>query len=180
MSHEPGRTEPAQVGLRRLTTADTKVFEGTFGLLHCEVQGEALYQGVFAVMLFPISQPDRFISLRHTDSQDKIGEIGVIEELSDFPPDQQRLVRENLAKHYHERIIRRVHEVKYRHGILYFTVETQLGQEQFLIPWKQERAEPYGAKGKVLLDAFDNRYVIPDVSALPAADQRKFTLYIYW
>ena len=35
-------------------------------------------------------------------------------------------------------------------------------------------------KGKVLLDASDNRFIIPDVQALPAADRRRFSSYVYW
>ena len=33
---------------------------------------------------------------------------------------------------------------------------------------------------ELLLDAVGNRYLVPDVSALPAADNRLFTSYIYW
>ena len=43
-----------------------------------------------------------------------------------------------------------------------------------------DRAEEYGDKGKVLMDALDNRYIIPDVDELPAADRRRFTSFIYW
>jgi hypothetical protein len=32
----------------------------------------------------------------------------------------------------------------------------------------------------VLLDAFDNRYIIPDVRQLPAADRLRFSAFIYW
>ena len=45
---------------------------------------------------------------------------------------------------------------------------------------RQDRAEDYGTNGKVLLDALGNRYLVPDVSALPSADNRLFTSYIYW
>jgi hypothetical protein len=32
----------------------------------------------------------------------------------------------------------------------------------------------------VLLDVYDNRYVIPDVSKLDAAARRRLTKYVYW
>ena len=180
MSADKPQAAKPVVGLRRLVPQDTKMFEGTFGLMHCQVWGDTLYRGVFAVMLFPISHPDRFISLRYTGEYDKAAEIGVIEDLGAFDAEQQALVRESLAKHYHERFITRILEVRYQHAMLHFTVETQLGQEQFLMPWKYERAEPYGIKGKVLLASSDNRYVIRDITSLPTPDQKKLTLYIYW
>ena len=167
-------------GVRRLTPENIKIFEGTFSLLHCAVKGDTLYRGVFAVLMFPISHPNRYISLRYTDLDDKDKEVGVIEDLNAFPPEQQRLVRESLAKQYYEQIISRVYEVKCEYGLLFFDVETQRGREQFMMPWRYDRAEDFGASGKVLLDALDNRYIIPDLDDLPPADRRRFTSYIYW
>ena len=48
------------------------------------------------------------------------------------------------------------------------------------MPWRYDRAEDYGTNGKVLLDAYDNRYIIPDLAQLPPADRRAFTSFIYW
>lgn len=170
----------AATGVRRLTPATTRVFEGTFSLLHCSVKDDTLYRSVFAVLLFPITHPHRFISLRWTDENEKIREIGVIDDLNEFSEPEQTLVRAYLARHYHEPVITRVHSVKVRFGLLFFEVETRRGREQFVMPWQHDRAQDYGAKGKVLIDALDNRYIIPDVQALPAPDRRRFTNYIYW
>lgn len=166
-------------GVRRLTAATCNVFEGTFSLLHCTVKGDTLYRGVFAVRMFPIRHPDRFIELRYTD-EDKEKEIGVIEDLTTFAADQQALINRSLSNHYYEQVITRIHSVEYKFGLLFFEVETQRGPEKFVMPWRGDRAEDYGEKGKVLLDALDNRYIIPDVEALPALDQRRFTSFIYW
>jgi len=171
---------PPETGVRRLTPENCKIFEGTFSLLHCAVKGDTLYRGVFAVRMFPITHPDRYISLRYTDLDDKTKEVGIIEDLERFPPDQQTLVRASLAKQYHEQIISRIYGIKCEYGLLFFDVETQRGREEFMMPWRYDRAEDYGDRGKVLLDALDNRYIIPDVMALPAADRNRFTSYIYW
>src|ERR1035437_2872494 len=92
----------ANLGIRWLTPADTAIFEGSFSLLHCQVKGDALYRGVFAVLLFPVSHSDSLVSLRYVDIKDKEQEIGVIDDLSQFPPDAQTLVHDNLRKHYYE------------------------------------------------------------------------------
>jgi hypothetical protein len=173
-------TRLTSTGVRRLTPAITTLFEGTFSLLHCAVKGDTLYRGVFAVRLFPIRHPDRFVSLHDTDAEDKDREIGVIEDLSAFPAPQQALVRRSLAMQYHEQFVSRVHEVRLEFGLLSFTVETQRGRESFVMPWRGDRAEDYGEQGKVLLDALDNRFIIPNVEELPPNDRRRFRAYIYW
>jgi hypothetical protein len=170
----------ALTGVRRLTPDNCKVFEGSFSLLHCEVKGDQLYRGVFGVLMFPISHPNRYISLRFTDVDDKAKEIGVIESLDVFSEAYQKLIRASIGKQYFEQEIQRIYEIKCEYGLLFFDAETKRGHEQFMIPWRHDRAEDFGAKGKVLLDALDNRYIIPNVSELPAADRRRFTSYIYW
>ena len=175
---ETAKSRSTQV--RRLTPDNTHIFSGTFSLLHCSVKGDTLYRGVYCALMFPVSNPNRFISLRYTDDKDKVKEIGVIEDLNAFPPEQQDLVRQSLNKHYHEQVITRVYKITNEFGILFFDVETQRGREQFMMPWRIDRAEDFGADGKVLLDAVDNRYIIPNVSQLPTADLRRFTSYIYW
>ena len=183
-AYEDGRM--VATGVRRLSPEDTHIFEGTFSLLHCAVKGDNLYRGVFAVLMFPIRYPDKYVSLWYTDidtqdaNKDKDREIGLIEDMSAFPEEARRLIRESLVKHYYERIVARVHKVAYRHGLLFFDVETRHGPQEFVMRWSYDRAEEYGAHGKVLLDAFDNRWIIPDLTALPAKDRLEFTAYIYW
>ena len=183
-NYEDGRM--VATGVRRLSPADTRIFEGTFSLLHCSVKGENLYRGVFAVLMFPIRYPDKYVSLWYTHidledkDKDKDREIGLIEDPSAFPEKTQRLIRESLVKHYYEQTIIRIYKVKYRHGLLFFDVESRHGPREFVMRWSYDRAEEYGAHGKVLLDAFDNRWIIPDVTALPSKDRLEFTSYIYW
>jgi len=177
---KPADRAPQLAGVRWLTPDETSIFEGTYSLLHCSVKGDTLYRAVFAVMLFPISYPDRFISLRYHDLDDKVQEIGIIENLRDFPEDAQRLVRTSLLRQAYEKIISRVHNVREDLGLLFLDVETQNGREEFVMPWRHDRAEDYSTNGKLLLDSFDNRYVIPDISALSPAERRRLTSYIYW
>lgn len=169
-----------ETGVKRLTPANTTIFEGTFSLLHCQVKGDTLYRGVFAVLLMPITYPDRYVSLRYTDTADKEQEIGIIEQLSTFPAEQQQLVRRNLVKQYYEKIVKRIHSIECLYGLLFFKIETQRGHEEFVMPWRHDRAEDFGDDGKVLLDSLDNRYIIPEVSKLPPSDRRLFLGFVYW
>ncbi|MHB0934982.1 MAG: DUF1854 domain-containing protein [Armatimonadota bacterium] len=166
-------------GIARLTAENTHIYEGEYSLLHCRVD-DTLYRGVFAVRLFPIRHPGRFISLNYTTAEDKVKEIGVIDTLADFPEDVVQLVQQTLGKYYYEQQISRIFCVTLKHDLLFFNVQTDRGREEFIMPWRHDRAEEYDEHGKVLLDALDNRYIIPDVTALPEGDRKELIRFIYW
>jgi ATP-binding cassette, subfamily B, bacterial len=166
--------------VRRLKPESASLRMGQHELLECEVAGEGLYRGVTAVMLFPISHPDRWVSLRHTDEGDREKEIGVIEVLADFDVEDQRLLRQALAKHYHECVITGVESIKHKFGQLFFRVKTNAGVREFVTPWRSDRAEDYGMNGKVILDALNNRFLIPDMEQLTTKERRLVSTYIYW
>ncbi len=184
VSQEAGRVGEDRLvttGVRRMTPANTDIFDGAFGLLHCRVSGDPqLYRGVWAVLMFPILCPDAYFSLRYTDADDKEQEIGVVMDLSVFAPEVQILIRRTVVKQYYQQTVRRIYKIDCRYGLLFFDVETDRGHGAFVVPWRYDRTEDFGTNGKVLLDSLDNRYVIPDVESLPAADRRTFLGYIYW
>jgi len=170
---------PREVAVRWLTPENARLYEGEFGMLDCDVNGET-YRGVHAVLMFPIRHPNRYISIRYFNENNKEEEVGIIPALDEFPEDQQRIVRTKLGRHYYEQMILRVYEIQSEYGLLFFDVETQRGREQFVMPWRIDRTEDYGEHGKVLEEALGNRYIVPDVNALPPQDRRLFTRYIYW
>ena len=174
------QTVAASCHVRWLNPQNTRIFEGTYSLLHCAVTGDTVYRAVFAVRLFPVSHPQQYVSLRYTDTTDQVREVGVILHLPEFPPDAVRLVSASLSRHYYEQAITDIHDVRCEFGLLFLDVETARGRESFVMRWQQDRAEDYGDTGKVLLDVFDNRYIIPDMSTLDPAARRKLTKYVYW
>jgi hypothetical protein len=46
--------------------------------------------------------------------------------------------------------------------------------------WTQSQAIDFGERGKLLMDTEENRYVVPDIEALTAADRERFLQYVYW
>ena len=173
------------VGYRRLDPEKVRLSVGRHGVVSCTVEGdEKTYHGVFASRLFPVRYGSNFIVLFHTDRDDnayRLKEIGVLEDLAPLRPEDLALVNQSLAKNYNEHIITRVYAVKEEYDFLFFDVETKrFGYRRFVMPWRIDRAIDYGESGKLLLDAYDNRYIIPDISALSTADRRAFTHYVYW
>ena len=174
-----------EVGVRMLDPATTHIFTATHRLLHVEItakdwKDERLYRGVFAVMAFPISCPDQYISLRYFGEDGKDKEIGMVEDPKEFSEEAQSLIHQSLARNYFEQIITRVKSVEFKYGLLFFEVELEQGPGKFLMRWRYDRTQDFGESGKVLLDVYENRYIIYDIASLPKVDQEALTRYIYW
>lgn len=177
---DSGRATLREVGVRYLTPENSHFFIGSLGSLHCIVDDQEAYANVHCLLSFPISFPQNFISVWYTDERGKEHEIGVIERLEDFPGEMQKLIRQSLGRQYYEQRIRRIYETRWEYGLIFFDVETDNGRTQFSMRWQHEKALEYGQNGKVLLDTFDNRYVIPSVADLPSSDRNKLMRFIYW
>jgi hypothetical protein len=150
------------------------------GTLHVRIKDERSYRGTYAAYLFPVDYPNGYISLVHIEPEGKEMEIGVIRDLDDFPADQAALIRQALARRYFIHTIRKLHKVDWKYGFVTIDAETDKGRAEFLMRWKQDRAVDYGKRGKVLIDVYDNRYLIPDVDRLSPSERADFTRIIYW
>jgi hypothetical protein len=85
-----------------------------------------------------------------------------------------------VRKRYLLRTISEIHKIDLRQGFLECDVQTEVGQQQFLLRWSASQAIDYGDDGKLLIDTEENRYLVPSVSQLSASDQERFVRYIYW
>ena len=65
-------------------------------------------------------------------------------------------------------------------ALLTLNVRTLHGTRRFTMRWSQTQVQDFGETGKVLLDLDDNRYLVPDVEALPPKEQELFLRYVYW
>lgn len=174
------QTPLQKAGVRVLTPENTRLFTGRLGSLHCVVDNSEAFANVYCLFCFPITFPDRYISVSYTDAAAKEQEIGVILDPAAFPEETRALVTKSLNRHYFEQLIDRIIAVKFEYGLLFLTVETREGKREFMMRWEQSKALDHGKSGKVLLDAHGNRYVIPDMGALPKADRERLVRFIYW
>ncbi|HJQ79255.1 MAG TPA: DUF1854 domain-containing protein [Lacipirellulaceae bacterium] len=138
------------------------------------------YRGVFAVNLFPATNPDDYISLRIWTRDGMEQEIGILRRLHEWPAEAQSLVRAALARRYWLQTITGVDQIKLELGHLNFEVRTDHGPRRFTMRWSQSQVQDFGERGKVLLDLDDNRYLVPDVEALPPRESDLFQRYVYW
>jgi ATP-binding cassette subfamily B protein len=142
--------------------------------------GEALYDGLFAVRALPATCPDQFISLRYADEDGQEHEVGLIRDLAEWPAQDRTLVEQALARRYFVRVITAIDSIESKYGLLTFQVQTDRGPVRFTMRHSHSQAQEYGENGKLLLDVDDNRYLIPDVDALPRREHLLFRRYVYW
>lgn len=165
---------------RYLSPDGARIHLGNRGALHVSVLNDRIYGGVYAVYAFPVRYPGRYISLRYLTGKDEDLEVGLIRDLSQWPPDQRKLVEEALHRHYFVHTITRIHHIGWKYGFVAFEVETDKGPANFMMRWSHDRAVDYGRSGKILLDVDENRYLIPDLDALSSRERDDFSRYIYW
>jgi len=172
--------DPRGHRIRWLTPADATIHLGSLKALHVTVKQERIYGGIYAVRCMPVRHPRQFISLRFVDHDKREVEIGIVRTLDEWPAEAQQIIEESLLKRYFVHTIKAINGIRQFGNYLHFDVETDLGPMEFIIRWQSERAHDYGARGKMLLDTEDNRYLIPDVHAMPDKERRLFQRFIYW
>jgi hypothetical protein len=153
---------------------------GAHGRIELWAGDERLAAGVFVVPTFPASRPEEYLSVRGWDDDGEERELGLVRGLTDWPAADREIVGQAMARRTLVGTIRRIHDVRLAHGYLDFDVETSVGRAGFTTRWTQSQAVDFGEDGKLLIDAEDNRWVVPDLAALPKADREKFERYVYW
>ena len=154
--------------------------EGPFDSLEIIYPDDSVIRSVFAIQCFPAAHPDDFISLRTWDREGNERELGIVRNLGSWSAHNQKLVREALARRYFLRRITAVDSITLDCGYLLFEVQTDHGPAQFTMRWTQSQVQDFGARGKVLLDLEDNRFLVPDVDELPRRERELFQRFVYW
>jgi ATP-binding cassette, subfamily B, bacterial len=177
--NDGGPINPAQV--RFLSPDMCRIHLGAHRALHVTVLNERIYGGVHAALVFPVTNAQHYISLIHIgpDGKNEL-EIGIIRDLSEFPPEAAALIREALTRRYFVHKITRIDDIRWEYGMIALKVDTDKGPAAFHMYWQGDRAVDYGANGKVLIDVDENRYLVEDISRLSPREQAAFRRHIYW
>ncbi|HXE52392.1 MAG TPA: DUF1854 domain-containing protein [Tepidisphaeraceae bacterium] len=150
------------------------------GGLQVTIEGERTYGGVYAVRCLPVKYPRQYLSLRHLDEHKREVEVGLIRDLDQWPQDVQEFVDHSLRKRFFVHTINAIRGISQVQGYLNFDVDTDLGPRKFIMRWQSDKAQDYGASGKMLVDSEENRYLVRDLNALSERDRGLFLRYIYW
>lgn len=138
------------------------------GRLQMRRREEEQWRDVGAVRLFPLSDPNRWISI--VDEQLK--EVGLLLDLSALCRAERRCVEEELRRRYLTPRILRVIACRTRFDMSEWVVETDRGPATFLVRDAREKIKEPLPRHLTVIDVENNRYDIPDVEALDPASRR--------
>ena len=129
------------------------------------------HPAVMAVMGFPLTNPDQFISIIGMKDGKKDKEIGIIEDTKKLDSRSRKVLKGELKRAYFMPQITRINRLKEEHGMMKFNVETDKGQREFETRYKEDIRKLTGGH-VVIKDSDGNRYEIKDYRRL---DQRSVT-----
>jgi len=150
------------------------VFATTEGGLLSLQLGDKYYGKVDLYQAFPFSLEYQYISVR----DEKGEEIGIIRDLTEFPPQSQKAIRTELSWRYYAPRITRVLDLKDEFGHLYWDVETDHGFRKFVTRAREEGINPIADWRLLIIDMTGNRYEIEDYRRLDAKSLRFLEPYI--
>ena len=125
--------------------------------------------------LFPISNPDMYITLL----DDKEKEIGFVRDLTEIDDASRKVLEDCFAEYYMIPRITRLVESIDKFGSLNWVVDTDRGRAAFQIRNRHSDIKKMGRSNRIIIrDSNDNRYEIPDYTALDAHSQHLLFSYL--
>ena len=125
--------------------------------------------------LFPFSDPNMYITLL----DDKEKEIGFVRDLTEIDDDSRKALEECFAEYYMIPRITALLESVDKFGSLNWVVDTDRGRVAFQIRNRHSDIKQMGRSNRVIIrDANDNRYEIPDYTALDAHSKHLLFSYL--
>jgi hypothetical protein len=125
------------------------------------------YVGVEVVRAFPISEPDRWISICDVDGH----EIVALDDIRQLPQEIRTVVLDELAKREFVPVIRRIVKVWDQTNPQEWHVVTDRGPTSFCVDSDEDirRMEP---RQVLIVDGHGIRYLIPDTQQLDSRSRR--------
>ena len=135
--------------------------------LRLTVEDDRSYLRVGILRAFPLSEPDRFLSVRDDGNK----EAGLIVNPADLNIENRKLVEEDLHRRYFVPAVQCIVAAKERFGTVDWTMETDRGVCRFTTRNLRENVQR-PAPGRIILNDVDgNRYDIRDVDELSRESQ---------
>ena len=105
-------------------------------------------------------------------------EVGIIEKIADFSPEQQKLINSELSQRYYCPVIDKIESIKEKMGNFYFDVVIGGVKKSFAVKDITKSIRQHGDAIDVT-DIDGNRYRITDFDSIEAKSRRKLEPYLY-
>jgi hypothetical protein len=126
------------------------------------------------IRLFPLSEPQSYLSLRGGDNK----ELGVLMEPGELDAQSRALVMEELERRYLVPVVQRVVAVKERFGTVEWQVQTDRGPRTFTTRELRESVVQPSPGRYLLSDVDGNRYDVRDLQAMDPVSRRHLSQYL--
>ncbi len=129
---------------------------------------------------FPLSADTTYIIVRVPEAENDRGqELGIIAQVDDLDPTSKEAVLRELRLFYFVPRIQRILKIKEEFGFLYWTVETDRGQKDFIMRDSIIGQVRQVSKGRwLVIDINQTRYEIYDFEALDKSSQELLSKYL--
>jgi len=141
-------------------------------LVFCDQEGREQID-VKPIRIFPISDPEHFVSICDVDGN----EIICIEDLTQLPEQVHRLLSEELGVREFLPIIKKIMGISSRFEPSEWQVETDRGETCFILN-DEDDIHRLSTHRILIIDAHRLRYLIPDMRRLDSASRRVLAHYI--
>jgi len=132
------------------------------GTLVAELTGRGRLRVAELLKCFPLTDPERYISLRDENGQ----ELGILREIASLDEKSRMIVQEELAKRYFMPIIRRVTSVKETGGAIEIEAVTDKGNRTIQLAGRGEAINEIQPGRIILTDVSGNLYEISDYTSM--------------
>lgn len=143
------------------------------GFLAAEIDGKE-YKRVILTRTLPLSLPNEYICISDIEKN----EVGIIEKIADFSPEQQKLINSELSQRYYCPVIEKIESIKEKMGNFYFDVVIGGVKKSFAVKDITKSIRQHGDAIDVT-DIDGNRYRITDFDSIEAKSRRKLEPYLY-
>ena len=149
---------------RYLDPDEVKVFRDEEGRLLASVGDEFTVLSPRFLRVSPLTDPDRYLSIRGTGPNDK--EFGILRNWRRLDRDSRALVEAELARRYLYPRVSGIVSLKDYAGLQLCTFDTDRGLREVTLRDVRDNVVYLGSARVIITDAEGNRYDIPDVAAL--------------
>ena len=163
-------TESAQPpGLRYLEPGQVRVFRTEDGRVRATIADERSIIAPRFLRACPLTDPDRYISLREADPNGK--EVGLLRNWRGLDRQSRELVQAELDRRYLYPVLRRIVSVKHLFGAAICVFDTDRGVREVTLRDIRDNIIYLGASRILITDAEGNRHDIRDADALDPASR---------
>ena len=144
-------------------------------LVRLNMKDGTVYENLEPRRLFPYTNQTMYITLLDQNER----ELGFVRDLEEVDEDSRKALEECFAEYYMIPKITRVIACKDEAGSLKWTVDTDRGMTVFTIKNRHSDIKHlWGTKRVIIRDSNDNRYEIPDHTAMDAHSSRILFSYL--